>query len=245
MGFLTWIRNSRWFDNRLDPQVFGAGQRGSVRDLLARHPEMAAGRAANRSGVGSRDHRHRAADPKRHLGHDTSVPSRPSRRDHSGDALRLPAHRAHHAIFDARSGSPFYRGDHPVVPRASGRHRHASVLVQAAGRGHHGGFRRQRGVGGTEHLRRRRDRLVAMDQAQTPGVGARATRPAHHADQRRGGRNGGGVSRTVDRTDLRARDAVQGRPRARGAVAVAHRLGGFLRGTGRLHGHGAAVRLWR
>ena len=45
------------------------------------------------------------------------------------------------------------------------------------------------------------------------GLRARSARPADHADQRRGGGNGGGVSSTIDRAHLRARDAVPGRPR--------------------------------
>ena len=67
---------------------------------------------------------------------------------------------------------------------------------------------------------------------QAAALRARAARSPHHADQRRGGRDGGGVSRAADRARVRARDAVQGRPRARGAAAVADRVGGLVRDAG-------------
>ncbi len=74
------------------------------------------------------------------------------------------------------------------------------------------GIGRQRRAGRAKHLWRRRDRLMAMDQAAPIRTGP--SRSPHHAHQRSGGRNGGGVSRAADRTGVRARDAVQRRPRA-------------------------------
>ncbi len=183
------------------------------------------------------------ACPRRNLGGSTSLLSCPPLGNRGRTRRRLPFDGPDNAILHARPRRSLDRGDRSLLPRASGRHRHASVLVEAARRRDHCRLRRQRGARGTEHLQRGRHRIVAMDQAATFRAGG--ARPPHHADQRCGGRHVGGFPRAAHRHRVCARDAVQGRPRARGAVAVANSIGGSLRDAGFDRRRATAVRFCR
>ena len=201
---------------------------------------MAPGRADHRHPGRPHHHWDRRARSRRHLGCTTSLLSCPSLGNRGRARRRLLCDGLDNAVLHARSRRTLDRRNRSLLPRASGRHRHRSVLVEVARRGDDGRIRRQRRARGTEHLQRRRDRIVAMDQAAAFRAGG--ARPPHHVDQRRGCRHVRGLSRAAHRYRVRARDAVQGRPRARSIAAVADRVGGRLRDAGVYCRRAAAVR---
>ena len=156
------------------------GARGPGAGVRARSAEVADSGADDRSGDGAdgdgdRGH-HSAEDVARGAGilHSPSLGHRAGAdRGDGGDG-------ADHAVPDARSGRALDRGDHPLLSRTSGRHRRAAVLSEAAGGDHDRGAGGKRGAGGSEYLRGRRDRIVAVGQTAADGTGRAGS--ADHAD---------------------------------------------------------------
>src|SRR5271155_1077903 len=148
---------------------------------------MAVGRPGNRCRRGAFDHAAHESPARYGMGNHTADLLASSLDDRSRAGRWLLPDRADYAVPHTRSRRTFERRNNPLVPRTPGRHRHATVLVEAARRDHHGWFGRQCRARRAQHLWWRRNRIVVVDKVRT--LWTRAARPAPDADQRRGRRD--------------------------------------------------------